>query len=141
MISKYLVNFDEFGKILQVSYANGYEGIDLEGMLISQEQYLEICTNLNGFYIEDKQIIKIADKPADFYIFDYETKQWVLDRDAALSTNKVKRNALLQESDWTQLPDVDLSSSQKAQWATYRQELRNMTDNALINGDFPNKPY
>ena len=34
------------------------------------------------------------------------------------------RDALLSGSDWTQLPD---SPADKAAWATYRQELRDIT--------------
>lgn len=37
-----------------------------------------------------------------------------------------KRQALLLASDWTQLPDVPLET--KAAWATYRQALRDITD-------------
>jgi hypothetical protein len=37
-----------------------------------------------------------------------------------------KRDALLQRSDWTQMPDSPLSDSKKAEWATYRQELRDI---------------
>lgn len=36
------------------------------------------------------------------------------------------RNRELNNSDWTQLPDVTLSN--KAAWVTYRQELRDMMD-------------
>jgi hypothetical protein len=39
-----------------------------------------------------------------------------------------QRNALLANSDWTQLADVPLSAEKKAQWATYRQALRDITD-------------
>jgi hypothetical protein len=39
-----------------------------------------------------------------------------------------RRNSLLEQSDWTQLPDVPLSSEQKAAWASYRQALRDITD-------------
>lgn len=35
-----------------------------------------------------------------------------------------KRNELLKESDWTQLPDVNIS---KEEWVTYRQALRDIT--------------
>lgn len=38
-----------------------------------------------------------------------------------------KRNALLASSDWTQLPDVPLSTEQKSDWAAYRQQLRDIT--------------
>ena len=45
--------------------------------------------------------------------------QWIVVR--------AKRNKLLVESDWTQLPDV---SANAAAWATYRQALRDVTTQA-----------
>lgn len=36
------------------------------------------------------------------------------------------RNAMLANSDWTQLPDVALTAEQKAEWAVYRQALRDV---------------
>lgn len=38
----------------------------------------------------------------------------------------MQRNQLLAASDWTQLPDVPLET--KEAWATYRQALRDITD-------------
>ena len=35
-----------------------------------------------------------------------------------------RRNILLAESDWTQMPDSPLSSADKDSWAAYRQNLR-----------------
>lgn len=40
---------------------------------------------------------------------------------------RARRNALLAESDWTQLPDVRLGAVAKREWADYRQELRDIT--------------
>lgn len=40
------------------------------------------------------------------------------------------RNGRLALSDWTQLPDVPLSSEVKAAWATYRQALRDVPQQA-----------
>ena len=39
---------------------------------------------------------------------------------------RAKRDRLLEASDWTQMPDSPLSDSKKAEWATYRQELRDL---------------
>lgn len=39
------------------------------------------------------------------------------------------RNALLNESDWSQAPDNALSESQRESWRQYRTELRNLSDN------------
>lgn len=39
-----------------------------------------------------------------------------------------KRNALLDHSDWTQMPDSPLSDEKKAEWAEYRQALRDLPE-------------
>ena len=44
-----------------------------------------------------------------------------------------KRNSMLQESDWTQLMDSPLTAEKKVIWATYRQQLRDITQQT----DFP----
>lgn len=54
-----------------------------------------------------------------------------------LAANTKKRNRLLAESDWTQLPNGPLEMPQVAGWATYRQELRDMD---LQAGVFPIAP-
>ena len=36
------------------------------------------------------------------------------------------RNMLIVESDWTQLSDSPLTAEKKTEWATYRQELRDV---------------
>jgi hypothetical protein len=38
------------------------------------------------------------------------------------------RDFLLTKSDWTQLPDTPLSAEKKAEWAEYRQALRDMPE-------------
>lgn len=37
---------------------------------------------------------------------------------------KDSRDILLQQSDWTQLPDAPLTDAQKAEWQTYREALQ-----------------
>jgi hypothetical protein len=43
-------------------------------------------------------------------------------------TNRAKRDGLLAETDWTQMNDSPLANELKTAWATYRQELRMITD-------------
>ena len=60
------------------------------------------------------------------------------------------RDILLKESDWTVLPDSQLSASKQDEWKTYRQELRDLPssfpnpayddDSRLSNVDFPVQP-
>ena len=52
----------------------------------------------------------------------------------------IKRQQLLESSDWTQLPDVPIST--KNAWAGYRQALRDITDQDGFpdNIDWPTQP-
>jgi hypothetical protein len=45
-----------------------------------------------------------------------------------LARIRSRRNRLLANSDWTQLPDTDLTAEQRTAWSTYRQELRDITE-------------
>lgn len=47
--------------------------------------------------------------------------------DAEMSELRIDRDMKLKECDWTQLADVALGVSEVASWATYRQELRDIT--------------
>jgi hypothetical protein len=71
-------------------------------------------------------VVNIPPKPGEFFVFDYGTKSWVQSESLAENEVRAKREVLLQQSDWTQLPDVPLET--KTEWATYRQELRDITD-------------
>ena len=53
-----------------------------------------------------------------------------------------KRNALLAESDWTQMPDSPLSETKRNEWATYRQQLRDFPASwtPADTADFPDQP-
>ena len=56
------------------------------------------------------------------------------------------RDRMLSKSDWTQIPDVPLDSDLKSMWATYRQKLRDITDDPnwnprnILDIDFPIDP-
>jgi hypothetical protein len=50
------------------------------------------------------------------------------------------RNRMLSDCDWTQANDSPLSDSKKAEWATYRQALRDMTSTIDVNSIRENSP-
>ena len=54
----------------------------------------------------------------------------VEDADKDFSSIRATRNARLAATDWTQGADSPLSDSKKAEWATYRQELRDYPSTA-----------
>jgi len=41
---------------------------------------------------------------------------------------RLERNVRLADCDWTQLADAPLTTEEKAAWATYRQDLRDISD-------------
>lgn len=58
--------------------------------------------------------------------------------------NRITRDKLLADSDWTQMNDSPLSNEDKTAWATYRQELRDLSDldawPNLADEDWPVEP-
>lgn len=81
---------------------------------------------------------KIVDKPETIYT-DAELNNQILK-----SIRTTRRNKLA-ESDWTQFADSPLTDKKKAEWATYRQALRDLPQeypNAISNDDiiWPTKP-
>jgi len=102
VITKYKV---DTGKIFGVSTVMT---ADIDSILQEGEAYIE------GFYDPDHYKIvdgEPVDNPPEINIMAFI-------RDT--------RTGLLYESDWTQGEDVPLTEEKKAEWTTYRQELRDL---------------
>ena len=54
----------------------------------------------------------------------FKTDEPTFTADDELKKLQSERNTLLQQSDWTQTVDCPLSDTKRAEWATYRQQLR-----------------
>jgi len=68
----------------------------------------------------------------------YEEPQVVISNTILMRDVRNKRDELLDDSDWTQVPDSPANSSE---WATYRQKLRDITkDIDLSNVTWPTPP-
>jgi hypothetical protein len=93
--------------------------------------YLTSETEVNTaiYYVSNNQLVLKPNKPEPYYQFNYQTKQWYDPRSYEIKCDlvKVKRNQLLTDSDWTQIPNNPLTLEVQQQWATYRQELRDIT--------------
>jgi hypothetical protein len=90
-------------------------------------ELIALQSNPENDYVANGVIISLPQKPNEFYIFNYEIKEWVPDTSLADASVKSQRNALLTESDWTQIPNNPLTVDQQQAWAVYRQELRDVT--------------
>lgn len=62
--------------------------------------------------------------PGDYY--DWENEEWVFNNTFLWKDIKGQRNALLNSSDWSQMPDAPLTDEQKEVWRLYRQVLRDI---------------
>lgn len=63
---------------------------------------------------------------------------------AAAKQNRMQRDMLLAQSDWTQMADTPLSDSAKAAWASYRTLLRDLPATSawpmIEDSDWPTAP-
>lgn len=66
--------------------------------------------------------------PDENCIIDASTNSWVVSAPLAWKNVRTKRDTLLRDCDWTMLSDAPLTGEQAAAWATYRQALRDVTD-------------
>ena len=118
---------DSTGKIAQSvdtldSHAEHYER-DGCSVIVTRE-----LVDIAKTYVVAGAFVAIPEKPSEFHTWDWPTLEWIQDRALAEKSVRAKRQSLLTASDWTQLPDVPLET--KAAWATYRQALRDITDQA-----------
>lgn len=61
---------------------------------------------------------------------------------ARMARFRERRNEKLAECDWTQLADAPLTVTQRAEWAAYRQALRDVPGTVNADGwvTWPKKP-
>ena len=76
---------------------------------------------------------QLPPSPNMYYSYNINSHQWEDTRTEQQKYNEqctiviAKRNDLLYASDWTQIPNNPLTTEQQAAWATYRQELRDIS--------------
>jgi len=109
------------GQILRVVNTN-----EIESQIGQNESFIEGEFDDVTYYIENDAAVEIPAQPSEYSVFDFTTKQWVLTPDLAITDVLMARNKLLFSTDWTQIPNNPLTSEQQAEWATYRQELRDI---------------
>ena len=92
--------------------------------------------------IEKESPLVVFSKTIPTDTFDWKPENSLTGEEA--NFNRMDRNNLLSESDWTQMPDSPLTDTQKTSWATYRTALRNLPDHNnwpnLEADDWPTKP-
>ena len=115
---------------------------DIDSQIQSGESYVEGLIDSSVYYIDNGVAVAIPAQTSPYSVFDFTTKQWVLVENLALADVLPKRQRLLYASDWTQIPNNPLTTEQQADWATYRQELRDIPEQSgyPFNVIFPTPP-
>ena len=94
-----------------------------------------------GYFVEGKQS-KLSTCVGGTLSTPTEEQINNLNTENAFAVLRFERNKLLMKSDWTQSPDSPLSDSKKVEWASYRQQLRDLPSNTSDpeNPNWPEKP-
>lgn len=101
----------------------------------------DLPVSISSQYWDGSGFVDKGRKPSEFHVFDYTKKIWFDPRtpETEWSLVRTERDTLLMKSDWTQLPDVPISTKDK--WSDYRQKLRDITDQLdPFNIDWPTPP-
>ena len=119
-----IYEYDATGKI-SASFCDSYIG-QHTGQTLTTQAPVDIASHR----VANGQIVPLPERPSQHHQFNYQTGEWMDTRDTAFyeAEARAKRLQLLSASDWTQLPDVPMTT--KEAWATYRQALRDITEQA-----------
>ena len=69
-----------------------------------------------------------------------EIRRYAAAADLDFSRVRMERNSMLRDTDWTQIADATLGAHTAEEWATYRQELRDLPSKWFQQGVFPDDP-
>lgn len=111
--------------------------VSVAEVLIGNEFDEQGSTNLIDFNMPPSSITALEDRSS---AYSPPTNQDLENKRAQEQDSK--RDQLLQESDYTQLPDVPLTNEKRSEWVTYREGLRNISDQSSYPDSvtWPTKP-
>lgn len=101
-----------------------------------EELVMEGIVPWSNAYVEDGIVKLMPESPGEYYIFNYDTKQWEFNQQLAISKIAYTRDTLLANG-----PDrinpiwwASMTEQQQNSWIQYRQALLDITSQ-------PNYPY
>lgn len=129
------------------SFPQNLEQIDLEAYDIfqvvevqkpSDEGFTKLVSEITPIKVQDTYFQNwiVEDAPQE-----YTQEMIVKQTQAKWSEVRSVRNQYLLESDWTQLEDAPFNTTKKNEWKSYRQDLRDITNQSdPFNIVWPVKP-
>jgi hypothetical protein len=105
---------------------------NIEQQIADGESYLDGWFLDNQYYVDQDEAVQMPPKPTQYCVFNYTTKQWFDPRtpETQWQVVRTERNKRLQASDWTDTASAPARLGQELydQWQTYRQALRDVTE-------------
>lgn len=124
MTTEYLLEVLDSGEIVaSTTYVRGMPENPIQGGKLVRAT---IPYSPGEYFYQNGNFLPLGKIPSENHLFNYQTKKWEVNLNKVEQEALRKRNQLLSESDWTQLPDVPTATQQM--WQSYRQALRDITD-------------
>lgn len=121
-----------------------YDGLNLTGCQIPTDVWALQWDNSSGEIefntpIPNQEIVELPSwANACLQVWDVANTPIPPTPEQIIASNKAKAEGLLQESDWSVLPDVPLQN--KLEWEAYRAALRQIAVNPTLDPVWPVKP-
>lgn len=94
------------------------------------EDFVDGLFDNTQYYVdlESKVVTSVPQKPGEFFVFNFETKQWQYDQKQLVQQVLIRRYGELAMSDWTDTVSAvnRLGKEKYDQWQIYRQSLRDI---------------
>lgn len=119
-------NFIVYNSVGQILRSGSCQDSDISLQAQENEYVIEGIADINTQYVNSNSVYDLPTKPGVDYVFNYDSFVWELDINKVTKAALAKRQKMLLESDWTQLPDVPVFN--RPDWIEYRQKLRDITD-------------
>jgi hypothetical protein len=87
----------------------------------------EPLKDIYSVYWENNSIKPKGEQPSLAHVFDFQSKTWVGDSSKQWGLVVSTRNSLLNNSDWVVTKATELNEAVSSAWLTYRQALRDIT--------------
>jgi len=137
----YVIYIRKSGEINSVEFIGGGQTVE-EGW-VNSETYAKYADSINGdsatfinyhyYNFDTESFIERSLKPHPAAYWNSDINDWSAALAEYLFFTRDERNRLLGMSDWTQGADSPLTVEEKAEWATYRTTLRQITNDIQAN--------
>lgn len=136
IVVAFINNLGEIQNIISPGSDSDYIDGQVYGNLIAKHlpPDTDWGTAIETYIFKDNGWTTRPSRPGNFYT--WTSDGWAKNTVDLFNSIVSIRNGKLFASDWTQLADAPLSTSKKAEWAAYRQSLRDFPD--TLNMDYIN---